>query len=201
MCELVAKTINPSVGQTLVPALPIVPIQHDPSHREKEQETPHVSALAGLVELAAVVEADEEARQLVENVVDLNALISEISDLPKDPASPEVTAMVTKLLSRAEMLSSPEALAAVRAEADGLRSVPTWDPGCAFDRNLFDRRLYRHMAVKRRSGRENAYDHKKGGPVNFMTTTPAHVNFDMFVFDTLRVNLCMEAVKFTVVCM
>ena len=25
------------------------------------------------------------------------------------------------------MLSSPEALAAVRAEADGLRSVPTWD--------------------------------------------------------------------------
>ena len=127
LCELVAKTINPSVGQTLVPALPIVPIQHDPSHREKEQETPHVSAPAGLVELAAVVEADEEARQLVENVVDLNALISEISDLPKDPASPEVTAMVTKLLSRAEMLSSPEALAAVRAEADGLRSVPTWD--------------------------------------------------------------------------
>ena len=56
-----------------------------------------------------------------------NSLISEISDLPKDPASPEVTAMVAKLLSRAEMLSSPEALAAVRAEADGLRSVPTWD--------------------------------------------------------------------------
>ena len=98
-----------------------------PSHREKEQETPHVSALAGLVELATVIEADEEARQLVENVVDLNALISEVSGLPKDPASPEVTAMVTKLLSRAEMLSSPEALAAVRAEADGLRSVPTWD--------------------------------------------------------------------------
>ena len=35
--------------------------------------------------------------------------------------------MVTKLLSRAGMLASPEALAAVRAEADGLRSVPTWD--------------------------------------------------------------------------
>ena len=127
LCELVAKTINPSVGQILVPALPTVPIQHDTSHREKEQETPRVSALAGLVESAAVVEADEEARQIVENVVDLNALISEISDLPKDPASPEVTAMVTKLLSRAEMSSSPEAPAAVRAEADGLRSVPTWD--------------------------------------------------------------------------
>ena len=34
---------------------------------------------------------------------------------------------MTKLLSRAEMLASPKALAAVRAEADGLRSVPTWD--------------------------------------------------------------------------
>ena len=32
-----------------------------------------------------------------------------------------------------------------------------------------------------------------------MTTPPAHVNFDMLVFNTLHVNLCMEAVKFTVV--
>ena len=95
LCELVAKTINPTVGQVLVHALPTAPVQHDSSHREKEQETPHVSALSGLVELAAVVKAEEEeARQLIENVVDLNALISEISDLPKDPASPEVTAMV-----------------------------------------------------------------------------------------------------------
>ena len=125
--ELVAKTINPTVGQVLVPALPLISIQHDTSHREKEQETPQVSALARLVELAAVIETDEEAKQLIENVVDLNALISEIADLPKDPASPEVTAMVAKLLSRAEILSFPEPLAAVRAEADGLRSVPTWD--------------------------------------------------------------------------
>ena len=35
--------------------------------------------------------------------------------------------MVAKLVSRAEMLASSEALAAVRVEADGLRSVPTWD--------------------------------------------------------------------------
>ena len=75
-----------------------------------------------------MIETDEEAKPLIENVVDLNALISEISDFPEDPASPEVTAMqATKLLSPAEMLSSPEALAAVRAEADGLRSVPAWD--------------------------------------------------------------------------
>ena len=38
----------------------------------------------------------------------------------------EVSAMVTKLLSRAEMLSSPEALEAVRQEAAGLRSAPVW---------------------------------------------------------------------------
>ena len=97
------------------------------AYREEDQETPLVPALAGLTELAAVIETDEEAKQLIENVVDLNALISEISDLPKDPVSPDVTARVMKLLSRAEMLASPEALAAVRAEADGLRSVPTWD--------------------------------------------------------------------------
>ena len=127
MRQLVAKTINPKVGQVLVPALPLISIQHDPNHREKDRETPHVPALAELTELAAVNETDEEAKQLIENVVDLNALISKISDLPKDPASPEVQAMATKLLSRAEMLASPEALAAVHAEADGLRSVPTWD--------------------------------------------------------------------------
>ena len=107
LCELVAKTINPTVWQVLVPALPTAPVQRDSNHREKEQETSHVSALSGLVDLATVVEADEEARQLIENVVDRNAIISEISDLPEDPASPDVTAMVTKLLSRAEMLSSP----------------------------------------------------------------------------------------------
>ena len=85
--ELVAKTINPTVGQVLVPALPLISTQHDSNHREKEQETPHFAALAGLVELAAVIETDEEAKQLIENVVDLTALISEIADLPKDPAS------------------------------------------------------------------------------------------------------------------
>ena len=71
LCELVAKTIKPTVGQVLVPALPLISIQHGLNHRDKEQETPHVSALAGLVELAAVIETDEEAKQLIENVVDL----------------------------------------------------------------------------------------------------------------------------------
>ena len=37
--------------------------------------------------------------------------------------------MVTKLLSRAEMLSNPKALEAIRAEADGLVKAGTWDLG------------------------------------------------------------------------
>ena len=50
-----------------------------------------------------------------------------MNGLPKETPGPEVNALVTKLLSRAEMLASPEALAAIRSEADGLRSVPVWD--------------------------------------------------------------------------
>ena len=125
MCELIAKTINPKVGTMVVPALPVVAICQDKEHREIQQGSRHVAALAGFAELAAVVETDETTQRLVSDIVDLNGLISEIEGLPRDPSSPEVMAMVTKLLSRAEMLASPEALAAVRAEADGLRSVPT----------------------------------------------------------------------------
>eukprot|EP00435_Cladocopium_sp_Y103_P033751 s1762_g8.t1 len=40
-----------------------------------------------------------------------------------------VQAMVTKLLSRAEMLSNPKALEAIRAEAEGLVKAGTWDLG------------------------------------------------------------------------
>ena len=58
---------NPKVGQDLVPALPLISIQHDSNHREKEQVTPHVPALAGLTKLAAVIKTVEEAKQLIEN--------------------------------------------------------------------------------------------------------------------------------------
>jgi hypothetical protein len=40
---------------------------------------------------------------------------------------PEVPIMVTKLLSRKEMLENKDALAAVRLEAAGLASKGTWD--------------------------------------------------------------------------
>ena len=58
----------------------------------------------------------------MEEIVDLNGLVSQACGLDLDgkQSSPEVAAMVTKLLSRAEMLASPEALAALRSEADGL---------------------------------------------------------------------------------
>ena len=71
MCELIAKTINPRVGTTMVPALPVVAISHDEEHREKEQGSRHIAALAGFAELAAVVETDETTKQLVNDIVDI----------------------------------------------------------------------------------------------------------------------------------
>ena len=85
MCELIAETINPRVGQVLVPALPVLAIQRDNTHRDKDQESHHIPALAGLIESAAVDETDETAKQLISDIVDLNGRISEIEGLPKDP--------------------------------------------------------------------------------------------------------------------
>ena len=127
MCERIAFAINPSRAYISVPAMPVIPATTQQQHREREQELKHVSALSGYQDLAAVVESDEEASRLVEQVVDLNALMCMVHGIPKSAPTQEVSAMVTKLLSRAEMLSSPEALEAVRQEAAGLRSVPVWD--------------------------------------------------------------------------
>ena len=127
MCERIAFAINPSRAYISVPAMPVIPATTQQQHREREQELKHVSALSGYEDLAAVVESDEEASKLVEEVVDLNALMCMVHGIPKSAPTREVSAMVTKLLSRAEMLSSPEALEAIRQEAAGLRSVPVWD--------------------------------------------------------------------------
>ena len=59
------------------------------------------------------------------------------------------------------------------------RAPKTGLSGGVNDHNLCDRGSKGHMAVKRRYGREKAYDHKKGGPVKFTTPPPACVNFDM----------------------
>ncbi|CAE7293066.1 GIP [Symbiodinium sp. CCMP2592] len=127
MCERIAFAINPSRAYISVPAMPVLPTSTTTEHREKEQELKHVSALSGYEDLAAVIESDQEASKLVEEIVDLSALMCAVHGIPKEAPSKEVSAMVTKLLSRAEMLSSPEALNAVKQEADGLRAVPVWD--------------------------------------------------------------------------
>ena len=68
--------------------------------------------------------------RLVTELLDHEQLIAQAFHLedPKAP-TPEIKAMVTKLLSRAEMLSNPKALEAIRAEADGLVKAGTWDLG------------------------------------------------------------------------
>ena len=128
LCRHIVLAINPSAQTPVAPAMPVVPVQEQQQHREKEQALKHISPLAGLDDFAAVIESDPTSKQIVEEIVDLNGLVSQVCGLePETQSSPEVSAMVTKLLSRAEMLASPEALAALRSEADGLRSVPVWD--------------------------------------------------------------------------
>ena len=47
--------------------------------------------------------------------------------MPAKAVETEAHAMGTKLLSRAEMLASPEALEAIKQEATGLQDVGVWD--------------------------------------------------------------------------
>ena len=83
-------------------------------HREIEQHLRHVSALSDLEDFAVAVESDETAHSMVSELLDLEALLgNSISSNPE-----EVHAMVTKLLSRTEMLNDPRALKAIREEAD-----------------------------------------------------------------------------------
>eukprot|EP00435_Cladocopium_sp_Y103_P004554 s473_g1.t1 len=76
------------------------------------------------------VESDPTANRMVAELLDHEQLLAQAFKLedPKAP-TPEVQAMVTKLLSRAEMLSNPKALEAIRAEAEGLVKAGTGDLG------------------------------------------------------------------------
>ena len=130
MCEKIARALYPMRVCQQVPCCPLVPLSVDPQHhREKEQDLKHVSALASEA-FAVAVESDEskvDIEKEVTEIMDLNGLMSDILGIPKGKPCAEVNAAVTKLLSRAEMLSSPEALQAVKAEADGLVAKGTWD--------------------------------------------------------------------------
>ena len=104
-----------------MPCVHPAPSPHE--HREIEQHLRHVSALSGFEDLAVAVESDEQAHNMVSELLDLEALLG--NSISED--STEVHAMVTKLLSRAEMLNDPRALQAIREEAEGLVKAGTWD--------------------------------------------------------------------------
>ena len=84
MCELLARAFNPRVATQLVPALPVVPVAPQTEHREKEQQLKHESPLAGLDQLATVIESDETAKTLVEEIADLHGLFCDMNGLPKE---------------------------------------------------------------------------------------------------------------------
>ena len=64
---------------------------------------------------------------LSRELLDVNALLADSLKLENPGIDSEIPALVTKLLSRTEMLASPEALTAVRKEAEGLVNAGTWD--------------------------------------------------------------------------
>ena len=133
MCHLIASALYPSkVANQPVPSMPCVPSPEEPQeHREVEQHLKHISPLSGFEELALAVESDPTAHAMVCELLDHEKLFSDALGLENSQrVSEEVTAMVTKLLSRSEMLSDPRALEAIKAEADGLVKAGTWDLGC-----------------------------------------------------------------------
>ena len=125
MCLTVARALYPTVGP-VVPAMPVqVPLPLD--HREREQQLKHISPRSGLEDIGIAVQSDEKCHDILEQVLDVENLIAHSLGQVKEEKDPEITAMVTRLLSRAEMLASPEALEAVRPEATGLEKAGVWD--------------------------------------------------------------------------
>ena len=122
-----AKTAAPA------PAMPcVVPAAasqaREEEHRVKEQSLKHISALAGADAFALAVETDEVADQMAECLMDLETLVRTAFDIPEGPKhNGRVHAMVTKLLSRAEMLANPKAVEKVKEEATSLTDIGTWD--------------------------------------------------------------------------
>ena len=129
MAHMIVQAFYPSkCVQQHAPAMPCQPCSAEPQeHRELEQHLKHVSPLAGFQDLAIAVESDPTVNNLVEELLDHDKLLAQAIDPSlKDENPQEIKAMVTKLSSRAEMLSNPKALEAVKAEADGLIKAGTW---------------------------------------------------------------------------
>ena len=129
MAFLITQALYPAkCSQQHAPAMPCAPLSTEPQeHREVEQHLKHVSPLAGFEDLAVAIETDPTVNCLVSELLDHERLLSQaFGHEDSNEPSKEVQAMVTKLLSRAEMLSNPQALDAVKAEADGLIKAGTW---------------------------------------------------------------------------
>jgi len=129
MAFLITQALYPAkCSQQHAPAMPCTPLSTEPQeHREVEQHFKHVSPLAGFEDLAVAIETDPTVNCLVSELLDHERLLSQaFGHEDSNEPSKEVQAMVTKLLSRAEMLSNPQALDAVKAEADGLIKAGTW---------------------------------------------------------------------------
>ena len=127
MTMLIAKTWFPERFINRSPAMPCGVVSQPSEHREKEQELKHVSPLSGLETFAAELETDPTANNIVGQLLDVNTLLADSLKIQHPEPDSDINAMVTKLLSRSEMLASPEALSAVRKEAEGLENAGTWD--------------------------------------------------------------------------
>ena len=124
MTELIIRALYLDRVYDSAPAMPCVHPRESPhEHREIDGHLRHVSALSGLEDLAVAVESDETAHSMVSELLDLKALLG--NSIYSNPE--EVHTMVTKLLSRTEMLNDPRALKAIREEADRLEKAGTWD--------------------------------------------------------------------------
>ena len=76
MTELIIRALYLSRVHVHAPAMPCVhpaPTTHE--HREIEQHLRHVSALSGFEDLAVAVESDEQAHNMVSELLDLEALL------------------------------------------------------------------------------------------------------------------------------
>jgi hypothetical protein len=127
MCHVILNAIFPFKMSAHVPALPCLLTSKSPFpcrgtkgfHRDKDIPSvlQHGGLVSGLLgEIGGVVELDESSEMYE---------AGDQYDLEKsDVLSP---AAVHQLLSRKEMLESPEAMQAVKKEASGLESKGTWD--------------------------------------------------------------------------
>ena len=78
--------------------------------------------------MAIAVETDETVDKMVECLMDISALAHGSYQIPKtESGKDQVAALVTKLLSRTEMLNDPEALQKVRDEAGDLVNEGAWE--------------------------------------------------------------------------